>query len=300
MSGSEVASSSSGGSSEAPRTHRSRRPPRGDPPKQLPPVVKQGEFGSWSLTSTKSHILQSKCCCKENHKGNGDASSKCSFCSYEEGLKLPQLPDMVFPENGLQIVHKLGFGISFNALDALKQVNDHQDLIKVACADAWRDSRSESEHINEVIKPFDWTFTTDYKGSLIGESPMRVRDTDEKIDMEKLKEREKIGFYDDITLFEDELHDHGCAICSVKIRVMPSSFFVLLRFYLRVDDVLIRINDTRLYHEADKDYMIREYTSRESRMDALQVPPSMCTDPNAIWPHLPLIDSQSHKLQFPL
>ena len=33
-------------------------------------------------------------------------------------------------------------------------------------------------------------------------------------------------------------------------RVMPTSFFVLLRFFLRVDGVIIRINDTRLYHEA--------------------------------------------------
>lgn len=33
-------------------------------------------------------------------------------------------------------------------------------------------------------------------------------------------------------------------------RVMPTSFFLLLRFFLRVDGVLIRINDTRLYHEA--------------------------------------------------
>lgn len=32
-------------------------------------------------------------------------------------------------------------------------------------------------------------------------------------------------------------------------RVMPSSFFVLLRFFLRVDGVLIRMNDTRLHHE---------------------------------------------------
>lgn len=32
-------------------------------------------------------------------------------------------------------------------------------------------------------------------------------------------------------------------------RVMPTSFFLLLRFFLRIDGVLIRMNDTRLYHE---------------------------------------------------
>ena len=30
-------------------------------------------------------------------------------------------------------------------------------------------------------------------------------------------------------------------------RVMASGFFLLMRFFLRVDGVLVRINDTRLY-----------------------------------------------------
>ena len=36
-------------------------------------------------------------------------------------------------------------------------------------------------------------------------------------------------------------------------RVMQSSIFLLLRFFLRVDGVLVRINDTRLYHEVGAD-----------------------------------------------
>ena len=30
---------------------------------------------------------------------------------------------------------------------------------------------------------------------------------------------------------------------------MASGFFVLLRFFLRVDGVLVRMNDTRIYHQ---------------------------------------------------
>lgn len=52
---------------------------------------------------------------------------------------------------------------------------------------------------------------------------------------------------------------------------MPSSFFILLRYFLRVDNVLIKINDTRLYHEFENNYIIREYTSRESKVDELKV-----------------------------
>lgn len=29
--------------------------------------------------------------------------------------------------------------------------------------------RMDSEHSKEVLKPYDWTYTTDYRGTLIGE-----------------------------------------------------------------------------------------------------------------------------------
>lgn len=44
---------------------------------------------------------------------------------------------------------------------------------------------------------------------------------------------------------------------------MPSCFLVLQRLFLRVDDVLFRINDTRIYHTFGTPYVIREYTSKE-------------------------------------
>ncbi|CAG0898194.1 unnamed protein product [Darwinula stevensoni] len=93
--------------------------------------------------------------------------------------------------------------------------------------------------------------------------------TSEKIDMEKLKLKEPILFYDEIHLYEDELADNGCALCTVKIRVMASGWFALLRFYLRVDHVLIR------------------------------VPPTVWRDPNQVWPHLTLVKEVVEKLTLP-
>lgn len=52
---------------------------------------------------------------------------------------------------------------------------------------------------------------------------------------------------------------------------MPEVFFVLLRFFLRVDNVLVKINDTRYYHEFEKNYVLREYTSREAKIPELKV-----------------------------
>uniref|UniRef100_A0A8B9X9A1 TIP41-like protein n=1 Tax=Bos mutus grunniens TaxID=30521 RepID=A0A8B9X9A1_BOSMU len=187
-------------------------------------------------------------------------------------LHMPSLPEMMFGDNVLRIQHGSGFGIEFNATDALRCVNNYQGMLKVACAEEWQESRTEGEHSKEVIKPYDWTYTTDYKGTLLGESlKLKVVPTTDHIDTEKLKAREQIKFFEEVLLFEDELHDHGVSSLSVKIRVMPSSFFLLLRFFLRIDGVLIRMNDTRLYHEADKTYMLREYTSRESKIANLMV-----------------------------
>lgn len=68
--------------------------------------------------------------------------------------------------------------------------------------------------MEEKVKPFDWTFTTDYMGTMEG---FEIEETRERIDVDKLKVKEKILFYHDLTLYEDELHDHGIAATSVKI-----------------------------------------------------------------------------------
>lgn len=48
-------------------------------------------------------------------------------------------------------------------------------------------------------------------------SGFELEETDERIDLEKLKRKDKILFYTDLTLFEDELHDNGIASLSVKM-----------------------------------------------------------------------------------
>jgi len=260
----------------------------------------------WTIISHKSHILPSKCatpsvCSVISADGDGDKpEALCAFCRYDRILTLPSLPEMVFADNLLRVRHDRGFGIEFNALEALRLVDDKHDLMKVAISEAWKEARADSEHIKDVVKPFDWTYTTSYQGTRIGAGKLlEASPTTERIDLEKLKQREKILFYDDIQLYEDELADNGCSSCSVKIRVMPTSFFLLLRYYLRVDNVLIRINDTRMYHEFDKEYLIREYSTRESKISELKVPPSLLTDANEIWPHLGIREERLEKLVFP-
>ena len=53
-------------------------------------------------------------------------------------LDIPQLPEMLFDKNKLEISNKNGFSINFNAIDALRRVNNKQDLMKVAVAKEWQ------------------------------------------------------------------------------------------------------------------------------------------------------------------
>jgi len=246
-----------------------------------------------NLFILKSRILES----------NGERREK-----YEKDINLPHLPDMLFADNFLKLKHKHDFGLEFNAYDSLKLVDPKADLIKVSVAKEWKESRADCEFIDKLVHPFDWTFTTPYKGTLTkydtNEANPRstlkvVPDSDERINIEKLKIPEPISFFDEVCLFDDELSDHGTSSLNLKIRVMPTSFFILQRFFLRVDDVVIRIYDTRIYHEIEKSYIIREYTEKESLCKDLKCSPRLFNEPNEIVNFLALKTSSVERLDFP-
>lgn len=58
------------------------------------------------------------------------------------------------------------------------------------------------------------------------------------------------------TYLQDDLEDCGEVTFEAKIRVMPSCWFVLSKLYLRVDGVLIRCRETRLYHHFADDLVV--------------------------------------------
>jgi len=122
--------------------------------------------------------------------------------------------------------------------------------------------------------------------------------TDERIDLEQLKVKEKIFFYEDLILYEDELADNGIAKLNVKLRVMQGGFFLLLRFFLRVDGVLVRINDTRIHHKAGSSYMLREYSSKERKMSEILGLKLSITDPTQLADHLILKEEKYETLLF--
>lgn len=71
-------------------------------------------------------------------------------------------------------------------------------------------------------------------------------------------------------IYEDELADNGMSILSVRIRVMPARLLLLSRFYMRLDDVVFRIRDTRVFVEFSERLVIREYQEREDSYDRVK------------------------------
>lgn len=53
-------------------------------------------------------------------------------------------------------------------------------------------------------------------------------------------------------------------------RVMPNAIFVLSRFFLRVDNVLFRIFDVRLYHEFGSSEILRETRGRQAAYNTVK------------------------------
>lgn len=129
----------------------------------------------------------------------------------------------------------------------------------------------EKKHkgITEVVKPFDWSYSTDYKGTLRSSSPLLEASTI-PIPVELLKRPDPILFFDEVILYEDEMADNGITMYSCKIRVMPARLLLLCRFFMRLDNVLLRIRDTRVYVDFGTGEVIREYMAKEEKYEVVR------------------------------
>lgn len=214
---------------------------------------------------------------------------------------------MIFGDNLVSITHKpTGWSIEFNAEDALDRVDKTgEKMLRVAYAGEWSSSREKtSAGISEVVKPFDWSYTTDYCGTeKPGPKETQKLHGDEHtpdIPIELLKRRDPILFNDEVVLYESELDDNGISIVSVKLRVMEHRMLLLCRMFMRLDNVLVRVRDTRVYVDFGREEVIREYAEREDKFDNVKTKLFMqglkldqvtiaLRDANQVAPLLPLI-----------
>jgi type 2A phosphatase activator TIP41 len=144
---------------------------------------------------------------------------------------------------------------------------------------------------NVTTKSYDWTYTTTYTGhsSQFPWHPTIADEPTHSIPFAELTRPDPILFYAEIPLFEDELHDNGSSNLLIRIvsvpytfevrsgqqwtqRVMPTCFFILSRFTLRVDNVLFRTHDTRIYHSFNSKppLIIRETSGWEASYETVR------------------------------
>jgi len=124
------------------------------------------------------------------------------------------------------------------------------------------------EGIKEVVKPFDWSYTTDYTGTVTrGKQFALPEESAEQIPIELLKRPDPILFFEEVVLYESELDDNGISVLTCKLRVMPDRMLLLCRLFMRLDKVLVRIRDTRIYVDFNTRRVIRDYTEKEDSFD---------------------------------
>jgi type 2A phosphatase activator TIP41 len=172
-------------------------------------------------------------------------------------------------------------------------------------------SQHHHEGIKEVVKPFDWSYSTDFKGRTHSPDPSVVWQpadhSKDPIRTDLLSRPDPILFYDDVIFYEDELADNGIAIFSCKIRVMAERLLLLCRFFLRLDGVILRIRDTRIYVELGSKTVIRQYTAKEEAYNVVQSKlqmhreniPEVLRDANRIAPLLRTVEDTMDKVVVP-
>lgn len=180
------------------------------------------------------------------------------------------IPEMIFGDNLVSVTHvPSGWAVSFTAEAALDQVEKtDRNMLQVAYAGSWSSSREQqTADIKEVVKPFDWSYSTTYRGTeaagAAAGQALALAPGSTPIPLELLKRRDPILFFDEVMLYESELDDNGISIFSVKVRVMAQRMLLLCRLYMRLDNVVVRVRDTRVYVDFAKGQVIREYTAKE-------------------------------------
>jgi type 2A phosphatase activator TIP41 len=256
------------------------------PPKNKEITLKKFSHKGWDFYSHSEYMMNSvdlDLLCKEKDS-----------CK----LYIDHLPEVFYGYNRLFLVNKeKNFSYEFNPIqfmaltkyDIRKKLFDDKKIyyvppeVKVQYHKTWENIKVEGrDDIKRVEPTSDWSFSSPYMGyiSSIAKSEIssfypEIKD-DKQFDIkygedtkgvvipiERLSPENKIIEYNQIEFFEDELSDNGISEGKIRFRVMDDCFYGLMRSYLRVDNVIIRNIDTRIYYGFGDEYIIRNISVKE-------------------------------------
>lgn len=179
------------------------------------------------------------------------------------------LPEMVFPAAHAAFEHRQeNLWISWDVLDAMDDWakahqripidsdKEHNGVSVLKSEDAALWAKKKKNILPDGAKSkdqfhFDWTYSSPFSGSVEGGYWEQLPQSGLRLEMLKDK-NVPILFFDELVLYEDDLHDNGQVQYSMKIRVMPTCGFVLARLWVRIDRVMLRLRETRVLFEFGK------------------------------------------------
>lgn len=198
---------------------------------------------------------------------------------------MPSLPEMVHGGALVRVCHSPSrVLLEFTPQAALLCWNKTCHSLpapKVAGHRGWQQDRQHTL-VDIPSREYDWTFFSQYSGSIFPPDTPLEPSSVGSIPYDRLRLQEPILLFDHQVLMEDELADNGTCIQTCRIRVMPSGFFILHRILMRLDDVIARVCDTRVYHQFGTDYILHEVVFRSNTYDEIRAAGRMPKDPSMV------------------
>ena len=191
------------------------------------------------------------------------------------------LPEIVFGNSWLELEHApSSCAIRFDAIGALlswvvSSLEGEADMalqVPVAQSEYWSSGGLAGGSSRQV---WDWTYGGSYRGevfdSATGAPLTPERGTASGIDMDMLRDQtQPIVHFVEMPIYEDFLHDFGECRLVVKLRVMPRCWFLLLRYWLRVDGVVAKVRESRYFCAFGSGKVHAEHSEKEGRCTCAQ------------------------------
>ena len=203
----------------------------------------------------------------------------------ENKLHINHLPEIFYGFNRLFLINKTkNFCYEFNPLQMLSLANYTQRKKLLKEKEIYyipNQAKSQYSKTDDTKNEEDWSFSSPYMGHItsINISPMSKYYPEIKETKVFKKEKTHIKYpetkvenvlnYNQIHFFEDELGDIGFSEGKIGFGVMNECFLGLMRCYLRVDNMVVRNIDTKIYHKFGDNYIIRNFLVKEKTYDEL-------------------------------
>ena len=204
----------------------------------------------------------------------------------ENGLYISHLPEIFCGFNRLFLINESqNFCYEFNPLQMLSLTNNNvrQKLLKEKeIYYIPTQAKSQYSKTDDTKNEMDWSFSSPYMGHITSINNCIMNKYYPKINETKKFRTEKSNMifpeikvenvlnYNQVQFFEDELGDIGLSEGKIGFGVMDQCFLGLMRCYLRVDNMLVRNIDTKIYHKFGEKYIIRNFSVKEKTYDELK------------------------------